>query len=152
MTFAATYNYHDFFGTTISSYGAGAKFNISPAFTLSVKGGGISGSGASGGYIGGDAAWYVMPDLAIDGSVDYLSIGPIDSTTESIKAEWLFSETTPISIYGGYEHSDLFGADTNTWLIGVKLYANEGGGSLADRQQNGTVGYATSSPIFIDNQ
>jgi hypothetical protein len=147
---AATYQYHSISGANFNTYGAGAEWFAGPSFTLAAHGGGLSGSGASGGYVGGDIAWYAMPDLAINGSVDYLSIGSVNSTTESISGEWLFSEATPVSVYAGYQHSDFGGANTNAWFVGVKLYANEGASTLVDRQRSGTLGYIAESPLFID--
>jgi hypothetical protein len=149
---AATYQYHDIGGGNFSSYGVGGEFYASPNFTLAAHGGGESGTGTSGGYAGGMVQWYAMPNLSIDGSVDYISVGAgANITNETIQAEWLISNTTPVSIYGGYQHVDISGGDANVFFVGVKLYMNgAGGGSLVDRQRNGAPGYITQSPLFLD--
>lgn len=150
---AGTVMYHDVSGGNATNYGVGAEWFASDNFTVAVKGGGISGSGSSGGYVGGDLKWYAMPNLALDGRVDYVDDGgPASTTTETLQAEWLFSQDTPVSLYAGYQHVDVggFGGNGNVWFVGVKLYANESGGSLVDRQRNGTLGYIAQSPIFID--
>jgi hypothetical protein len=152
---AATYQYHDITGANFSSYGVGGEFYAAPNFTVAAHGGGESGSGTSGGYAGAMLQWYAMPNLSIDGSVDYLQVGSgADITSETIKAEWLISNNTPVSIYGGYQHVDLGagpGSDANVVFVGVKLYMNgSGGSSLVDRQRNGAPGYITQSPLFLD--
>jgi hypothetical protein len=148
---AGTVMYHDIPGGNATNYGVGAEWFAGDQFTVAVKGGGISGTGTDGGYVGGNVKWYAMPDLAFSGTVDYADQGG-SITTERLQAEWLFSESTPVALYGGYQHIDLPGAggDGNVFFVGIKLYANAGGGALVDRQRNGSLGYIAESPIFID--
>ncbi|HEX2593851.1 MAG TPA: hypothetical protein VHL34_20295 [Rhizomicrobium sp.] len=148
---AASVMYHDITGGNATNYGLGAEWFAGDSVTLAIKGGGISGSGANGGYVGGDVKWYAMPNLAFDGRVDYADQG-VSTTTETLQAEWLFSEDTPVSIYGGYQHVDVggLGGNGNVWFVGIKLYANGGNGTLVDRQRSGTLGYLSQSPVFID--
>jgi hypothetical protein len=141
--------YHDLGAANFTNFGAGVTWFAGPSVNLSVRGGGYSGTGTSGAYVGGDIDWYVMDNLSLSGRVDYIDIGT-GITTEAIQAEWLFSETTPVSLYGGYQHLDVAGGNANVWFIGIKLYANAGGGTLRDRQRNGTLGYIGDSPLFID--
>ena len=152
--FGATVDYHDLGGgANFTAYGAGAEFYAGPNFTIAAHGGGESGSGQSGGYVGGQAEWYVIPNLALSGSVDYLDVGP-GITSESIQAEWLFSNSMPLSLYGGYQHVDLNsgpGSQADIVFVGVKLYFNgNGAATLVDRQRKGSLGYITQSPLFID--
>lgn len=149
---AATVMYHDVPGATATNYGIGGEWFAGDQFTVALKGGGISGSGTNGGYVGGDVKWYAMPNLAFDGRVDYADQG-VSTTTETIQAEWMFSETFPVSVYGGYQHVDIggLGGDGNVWFVGLKLYTNDDGPApLVARQRNGSLGYISQSPIFID--
>jgi hypothetical protein len=164
---AATVNYYDtsiaHLDLNATSYGIGGEYYAAPNFTVAVKGGGetvdVSGFGSSGddsgGYVGGMLQWYAMPNLSLSGSVDYADLAGSHVTSETIKAEWLFSETMPVSIYGGYEHADLgsggFGlsGDGDLFFVGVKLYMNgANGGTLVDRQRSGSLGYIAETPIL----
>jgi hypothetical protein len=164
---AATVNYYstsnDGLNLNVTNYGAGGEWYLGPNFTVAVKGGGdtvnvseFGGSGnASGGYAGGMLQWYVMPDLSLSGSVDYAELGGLNTTSETAKVEWLFSHSTPISVYGGYEHADsgsngfggLGGGDL--FFVGLKFYFNgASGGALVDRQRNGSLGYIADTPVL----
>ncbi len=140
--------YHDIGGANFTNYGAGVTWFAGPSVNVAARGGGYSGTGTSGGYIGGNIDWYAIPNLAISGHVDYIDIGT-GITSETGQVEWLFSSSTPVSIYGGYQHVDISGANANVWFLGVKLYVNSAGGDLVDRQRAG-LGYAGDSPLFID--
>jgi hypothetical protein len=139
--------YHDIGGANFTNYGVGATWYAGPNVNVAARGGGYSGTGTSGGYVGGNIDWYVIPNLALSGRVDYIDLGT-GITTETGQVEWLFSSTTPISIYGGYQHVDA-GGSANVWFLGVKMYVNSGGGDLVDRQREG-LGYAGDSPLFFD--
>jgi hypothetical protein len=133
----------------IVSYGGGAEFFAGDSLTLAARGGGFSGSHLSGGYVGGDVQWYLMPDLSLNGQVDYVDIAS-GITSETLKAEWLVSESTPISVYGGYQHVDVTGGDANVWFIGLNLYVNgNGADTLVDRQRTGALGYLGQSPLAV---
>ncbi len=136
-----------------TNYGGFGEWFASPMFTVGVKGGGISDNDHSGGsadYFGGEVVLYAMPDLAFNGTIDYFSLGGGGSsdniTNYGITAEWLVSETTPISVYGGYTYTDIsHGGSANTWLVGVKVYTNSNGAStLVDRQRSGVASWGTS--------
>jgi len=164
---AGTVNYYSTsvtgFDLNVTSYGAGGEFYAAPNFTVAVKGGGQTvnasgfglGGNDSGGYAGGMLQWYVMPNLSLSGAVDYAEFAGVNATSETIKAEWLFSETMPISIYGGYEHADFntggfgFGGGGDLFFVGLKLYMNGSGGStLVDRQRGGSLGYIAQTPVL----
>jgi hypothetical protein len=162
---AATVNYYststsgiDF---NVTNYGLGGEWYVGPQFTVAFKGGadtvnasGFGGSGSeTGGYAGGMLQWYAMPNLALSGAVDYTEIAGTHATSETAKVEWMFSRSMPVSIYGGYEHADAgsggFGGGGDEFFVGLKLYMNNpGGGSLVDRQRNGSLGYIAETPIL----
>jgi hypothetical protein len=129
----------------VTNYGGFAEWYMAPMVTLGVKGGGasVSNGGGMADYVGAEAAWYVVPDVDVSGTVDYLSLTGSHLTNYSAKAEWLISETTPVSVYGGYTRSEIPGAGANTWLIGLKFYTDSNGSStLVARQRTGNVDWA----------
>lgn len=149
----------------ITSYGVSGEWYAGPNFTVAVKGGGdtgeISGFGSSvsdnGGYAGGNLTWYAMPNLALSGNVDYIGIDGSHQTTEEVKAEWMFSNTMPVSIYGGYQHLDcgsgfvICGGNSDVLFVGAKFYFGQGGsGTLVDRQREEGLSWTRSSPVFIN--
>ena len=137
------------------SYGAFGEFFAGDFITLAAKGGGLTvdvdtfGS-ESGGYVGAALIGYILPNLAITPSIDFASISDVDVTNYGIGAEFLVSQTVPISIFAAYSHSNVsvsgFGdVDGDTWMIGLKFYTNGNGVTLVERQRNGTLGWAGSS-------
>jgi hypothetical protein len=160
---AATVNYYSTstsgLDLNVTSYGVGGEWYAGPQFTVALKGGGQTlsafGGNASGGYAGGMLKWYAMPNLAISGQVDYAEFSGTHITSEGVQVEWMFSNTMPLSIYGGYSHDEFgsggfFGsADANTFNVGVKFYFNNPtGGSLVDRQRSGSLGYIADASIL----
>jgi len=162
---AATVNYYSTSSSgldlNVTNYGVGGEWYAGPNFTVAVKGGGntvdVSGFGGSandsGGFAGGMLQFYPMPNLSISGSVDYAEQFGGHATSETVKAEWMFSQSMPLSIYGGYEHADVgssgFGADGNFFFVGLKFYMNgPNGGTLVDRQRNGSLGYIAEAPVL----
>jgi hypothetical protein len=133
-----------------TTYGVFGEFFVSDVFTIGVKGGGTSGTwnvtgfgtgSESGGYVGGELTGYAMPNLAIKGVVDYVDIAGGNVTNYGVNGEYLFSETTPISVFGGYTRTDFSngGGHGDTWTIGLKFYTN-GAGSLITHHRTGTLG------------
>ena len=129
--------------------GAGGEWYFSDQLTASVLGGANTGL-LHGGYIGGGAKFYVMPDLAIDGFVAYNDLahsgfGALNETDYGAHAEWLPWEEIPVSLNANYTHVHEAGAafssaDTDTWWVGLKLYLNESPATtLVDRQRTGTL-------------
>ncbi len=165
---AATVNYYSTSAFRadlhVTSYGAGGEFYAGPSVTLAVKGGGntvdVSGFGGSGsdsgGYAGGMAQWYPMPNLSLSGSVDYAEFSFLDATSETFKAEYLASETLPVSVYAGYEHVEYntsgfgLGGDGDLFSRRAwKFYMNgSDSGTLVDRQRSGSLGYIAQAPIL----
>jgi hypothetical protein len=149
---AATVNYMDLSLFHLTSYGAGGEWYAAPNLTFSARGGGASGQfGIDGGYVGGDAKWYVTPDFAINAGVDYINLsGFTHETSEDIRGEWLISETTPVSLFGGYAHADSGAVGSqDIFFVGIKLYTNDSGAAtLVDRQRSGNLGYIGGVPYF----
>jgi len=115
-----------------------------------LKGGGTDGKwnvngfgngSSSGGYVGGELTGYAMPNLAIKGDIDYLDVGGGHITNYGVNAEYLFSETNPISVFGGYTRTDFSNGagHGDTWMIGLKFYT-DGPANLVTHQRTGTLG------------
>ncbi|HVZ91121.1 MAG TPA: hypothetical protein VG843_05675 [Rhizomicrobium sp.] len=162
---AGTVNYYSTsqsgIGYHVTTYGGGGEWYSAPNLTVAVKGGGdtasASGFGFSGSdtgaYVGGMLEWYLVPDLALSGMVDYVDQSGVHVTSETAKLEWLFSETMPVSVYGGYQHADAssgaFGVSGDIFFVGLKFYVNgDGPTALVDRQRNGSLGYIAQAPVL----
>jgi hypothetical protein len=133
----------------VTNYGVYGEYYAGDEFTLGVRGGGAtasanafgSGSGSStGGYAGGEAIGYFMPDLAVRGTVGYLGISGGHQWTAGVHGEYLFSQVTPISGWVGYDYSTLGSGGSsiaaNTVSVGLKYYFG-GSGSLQHHQRTG---------------
>jgi len=133
--------------THLTQYGAFGEYYLSNMVTLGLNGGGWSGSsdvfgtGGDGTYIGGGGSVYLMPDLALTGQITYFGDSGAHLTNYSATGEWLVSEDTPISVYGGYTYSDIsnVGGHLNQWVIGVKFYTDGNGTALVDKHRNGAL-------------
>jgi len=159
---AGTVNYDDLGsgGLKFTSYGAGLDWWVNSNVTVDVKGGGTnidfgcSGCNVNGGYVGGMLKYYALGgNLALSGTVDYFSVTGGNETDETLRAEYLWSPTFPMSVYGGYQHQDgnLFfgGTSQDIFFVGLKFYFNgAGAASLEDRQRNGSLGYISQNTMF----
>ena len=133
-----------------TTYGVFGEYFLNDAFTIGAKGGGAdgkvnlsgfgSGSG-NGGYLGAELTGYAMPDLAIKGTVDYVDLSGGHLTSYGVNAEYLISEETPISLFGGYQRSELSNdaGHVDTWMVGVKFYTG-GPASLVTHHRTETLG------------
>jgi hypothetical protein len=156
----ATGGYNGFSGIgniNITTYGGFAEWYAAPMFTVGVKGGGASansggfGSGSAD-YVGGEAVFYAMPNLALNANIDYFSAGHSENITNyGGTVEWLVSEHVPVSVYGGYTYSDISGSSTHlsTWTVGLKFYLNGNGAStLVDRQRTGNANWGAETNLI----
>jgi hypothetical protein len=132
-------------------YGAFGEWFAGNFVTLGAKAGGVSYSfddddSESGWYVGGALTGYLMPNLALNGNVDFIGLSDVDldMTNYGIGAEFLVSQTLPISVFGGYTRSNIdaggFDLDSDIWSIGVRIYTNGNGVTLVERHRNGAVG------------
>jgi hypothetical protein len=142
--------------THLTQYGAFGEYYFSNMLTLGLNGGGWTGSSgtfgssSSGGYIGGGLTDYVMPNLALTGQINYFSGSGAHLTNYSAMGEWLVSDSTPISIYGGYTYTDASGLSghINQWTIGVKFYTNGNGTTLVEKHRNGALDTLVRPSVF----
>jgi hypothetical protein len=129
----------------VTNYGGFVDWYAGHAVTVAVKAGGFNANhGVDGDYAGLAVTGYVMPDFSIAGTYDYTHLQHAGNENDwGVQAEWLVSETTPISIYAGYTNSRLHGfgggSETiNVWGGGIKFYIDQPGPStLVDRQRSG---------------
>lgn len=132
----------------VTNYGAFGQYYVGNKYTFSAKGGGFTGDHSdSGYYVGGQATAYVTPDVAVDGAIDYTNANQLTGETDySVTGEWLVSESTPFSIYGGYTYAKYSDApvDANIWTIGLRFYTDGKGMSLEQHRRSGVLGWAGS--------
>ena len=135
-----------------NNYGAFGVLYATPQVTLGLKGGALNGASGlhNASYVGGEVVGYVMPNLALSGTIDYASINSLHLTTYGAHAEDLVSQTTPIAVTGGYTYTEIFGAHLNTYMVGLKVYFG-GKGSLVDHHRSGdeTWGTKQSALTFL---
>ena len=140
---------------SVTNYGVYGEY-FADQFTVGLRGGGATisaralglGGSTTGGYGGGEAIGYVMPDLAVKGTVGYVGINGGHQWTAGVHGEYLISEATPISGWVGYDYDQLgaggFGSvRANTFSVGLKYYFG-GGGSLQHHQRTGVDDWGPS--------
>jgi len=86
--------------------------------------------------VGGDAAFYVMPNLRLNAGVAYnnvdVNVGDsVDAWTYGVGAEYEF-ENTPFSVGASYTRADVDSVDVDTWSLGLR-YSFGGGLQARDR-------------------
>jgi hypothetical protein len=139
-----------------TSYGIGADWFFADNITLSLKGGGNYATGGNtGGYVGAQGIYYLNPNLALSLSADYAgnssnipgnSIN--DLNTQKARVEWQFSDSLPLSVYGGYQRYQVSGTEANALFVGVKFYL-DGASTLVGHQRTGSLGYIGQSAYQI---
>ncbi len=136
--------------THVTNYGVYGEY-YADQYTLGVRGGGatvsanafgFSARDQTGGYVGGEAVGYFMPDFAARATVGYVGVNGGHQWTAGVHGEYLFSEATPISGWLGYDYASIgangFGSvNGNTFSVGLKYYFG-GSGSLEHHQRTGT--------------
>jgi len=132
------------FGTLhATNYGVVGEWWANPNLTVSGKFGGFNATGGTNGYYGGGAVTgYIHSNFALSGGIDYTHISHLGNDTDyTVQGEWLVSQTTPISVFGGYTYSQISGfSHLNTWFVGLRLYCDgPGAGTLVDRQHQGSL-------------
>lgn len=85
--------------------------------------------------VGGDAAFYVTPNLRLNAGVSYnnvdANLGDVDAWTYGVGGEYEFTGT-PFSVAAGYTRADIESIDVDTWSLGVR-YSFGGGLQARDR-------------------
>lgn len=85
--------------------------------------------------VGGDAAFYVMPNLRLNAGVSYNNVdlagSDLDAWTYGVGAEYEI-ENTPFSVGASYTRADIDSLDVDTWSLGVR-YSFGGGLQARDR-------------------
>ena len=89
----------------------------------------------------GEVAGYVIPDLMLQGQVEYDAISGVSQTTVGLNSEYLVSRKVPVSVWAGYEYNNLSlegeNVGENTVKVGVKFYFGAHGAPLVDRHRTG---------------
>ena len=133
-----------------TNYGVYGEYYFGDLATLGLRGGGVTASAnalglgggrSTGGYVGAEGIGYFTPDVAARGTLGYVGLAGRDRWTAGLRAEYLFSRTTPISGWIGWDYGMLgLGGGrevtSNTFSIGLKYYFG-GSGSLEHRQRTG---------------
>ncbi len=148
---------------TVWNYHAAGEWFAGDRFTLGAKAGGASGGlGLGGWYAGAEAVFYACPDLALSATADYAKDDNwtffSHESDFTLSAEWLISEQTPISVYGGYSWAEAHigwpvgTPNANILFAGLRFYLNGNGATtLVDRQRTGTTGWLSSfAPLSIN--
>jgi hypothetical protein len=127
----------------VTNYGVAGEAYFGDMMTVAGRFGGFSGSPSTDGwYIGGGAAIYPIPNLALMGDYDLADPdGSGDITSYGVGAEFLPFATVPVTIGGGYSNSQgFFGDDVDVWRISLKAYlGTPGNGTLVENHRNGAL-------------
>ncbi|HET7336047.1 MAG TPA: hypothetical protein VFI93_13105 [Rhizomicrobium sp.] len=131
-------------GGNLYNYGGYGEWFASRAFTVGIKAGGFSGSATPNGeYVGGGLTGYLTPNLALSGNIDYAHFKSAGHETDyTLGGEYLFSNTMPVSFYGGWTRSEFSGttANADTFFVGFRFYTNgNGADTLVARHRTGTL-------------
>lgn len=138
------------FGTTaeFTDYGVFGDYYMSQNMTLSGAAGAFSGD-VKGYYGGGGLTYYLMRNVAfsVDGSYVKFRHGGGHVTDFGAKLEYAPFASMPVSMYAGYDYTDLSGTSSkmHTFSVGFTVYFDGGvGNSLIDHHRKGVVGSAVS--------
>lgn len=87
--------------------------------------------------VGGEAAYYVMPNVRLSAGLGYSDIEIMDESedalTYGVAGEYEFAQT-PISIRAGFSRTDFADSDIDTWTIGLRYNF---GGDMQSRERAG---------------
>lgn len=128
------------------SYGVVGEFYLAQDITLRLNGGGLSGSFAGvykdGGYYGGGASYYVLPNLSLNVHGDYASVSALRWTNFEAGVEYLPCDTLPVSISTAYTQGNInaagFSAHSDGLMVRLSYHLGEG---------NSLVGFDRSGPL-----
>jgi hypothetical protein len=144
---AASFSYNRVGGLNVETIGLGGELFASSNLDLALRSGAVLWDGKNGGYIGGQGTWYLTPNIAFSGTVDYWSAG-YNQLSETFAAEWMPSDTVPFSIYTGYQHWNTRGLSDSVIFVGARLYlSGTGQATLVERRHHDTNGFIARPPI-----
>jgi hypothetical protein len=146
------------------SYGAFVDWYAAPQFTLSARGGGLSGDlhvvGASRDYssayyLGAQVKGYVTPDIDLHANVDYATadVHPLNfnGTGVGVGGEWRVVPRWPLVLTADYNYAEVrisglnASVNQNAFGVGVKYYFGAGmAPTLVDHQRSGPEEWSTS--------
>lgn len=146
--FNGDYNSSRLLGQSASygNYGLFGEWYATNEFTVRLRGGGISGDFAKlhgdGGYFGGGASLYVLPQLALTADASYNTVSNLHWSTFEIGPEYMPLPDVPLSISAAYTHDQIGYAQQSLHSDGimVRLAFHLGqGNSLAEFDRNGPL-------------
>jgi hypothetical protein len=131
----------------VMNYGAFGEFYPTQIITVYALGGWLDGDfGFDGNYLGGGAIVYPIPNLALTGNINYVDNDADDATSFGVSAEYMFSDTMPLSVYGGYNFADEGGIDVLT--IGIRFLFGGPIGPLVARDRTGAIRHTGPAQII----
>ena len=114
--------------------------------TLRLSGGGITGTFAGldrdGGYFGGGATYYVLPQFSLHADASYNTVSSLHWTTYELGATYLPVDTLPVTVSAAFVHDDIrnTGQVVHSDGLMVRLAWHLGeGNSLVDFDRNGPL-------------
>jgi hypothetical protein len=130
-----------------TTYGAFGLLYAGERVTLGIKGGGLSGSGISSAYGGGEIVGYATPNVAITGTIDSLNASHVSFSSYGLRAEVLPAPATPVSLFGGYAYQAIGPVHFNIYSVGLKVYfGGPKDATLVTRQRTGVETWGAARP------
>jgi len=147
----ATAGYDDLtghgFSGHVANYGLFGEWWANDMLTVGGKVGAFNGEGSDGYYASGLIRYYVMPDLGLNASIDHTHANDNgEATAYTASAEYLISDTMPISVGVGGTYTNIAGEHANTYFLTLNYYCNGDASAvtLTQRQRaGGTLGWDT---------
>jgi hypothetical protein len=140
----------------LDTFGWFGQFFALPDLTLEAKGGYIQGHD-EGWYGDVGAAYYLMPDVALEPALDYGKFEHMGHQLRdvSLSLEYMPAREIPVSMSLGYDYADysqFHPQRVNIFLVGLKVYLGGAGrsGSLVEYQRNGTTNWDGPSSSLLE--
>jgi len=129
-------------------YGLYAEAFPARVITLGIRAGNVTDGGEQRHYVGADVVVYPWHDLALASAGDGVSGGSSRTVFDaSMRAEYLFSPTIPVSAYAGYTYFHEVGGSTGyVLLVGLTYYFGAAGAHLEQRQRTGVDAWGPLPP------
>jgi hypothetical protein len=139
---------YQFNSINYTQLGGFGEFYITDMLTLGMNAGGIMAANcvfksacADGAYVSGGGTAYATPNLGITATVHYAEYLNFNYTTIGILGELLLSDQMPISVYAGYNYTDISSLTDNAsqFTIGFKFYTSGNGVTLVEKHRNSVL-------------